>query len=125
MSIQRILYCCFCGKNQYKVEQLVVGKECVGICNACVNLCIDILNKRKDKSEQPKTRKDETKLEDLLTSTEAAKLLKVSKAWMERKRWAKEPPEYIKVSPRCVRYRKQDLLEYVNNRVKKGGKCHE
>ena len=52
----------------------------------------------------------------LLHTKDAARILGVSAAWLERKRWQKQPPVYVRIggpSGRAVRYRESDLLEYI------------
>jgi len=59
-------HCCdFCGKSKEAVEKLIVGEN-AGICNECVDLCVDILNDEKD--QKPKTEKllDPTKIKEYL-----------------------------------------------------------
>ena len=41
--------CSFCGKDKNEVEKLIVGGDDVGICNDCVDLCLDILKDEKIK----------------------------------------------------------------------------
>jgi len=41
--------CSFCSKSKNEVEKLIVGGDDVGICNDCVNLCLDILKDEKIK----------------------------------------------------------------------------
>ncbi|MCG7995378.1 MAG: helix-turn-helix domain-containing protein [Candidatus Thiodiazotropha taylori] len=55
----------------------------------------------------------------LLTTTEAANLLGVSKAFLERDRWAGARVPFIRVGARAVRYRSDDLKAYINNQVRK------
>ncbi|MCG8050669.1 MAG: helix-turn-helix domain-containing protein [Candidatus Thiodiazotropha endolucinida] len=55
----------------------------------------------------------------LLTTTEAANLLGVSKAFLERDRWAGARVPFIRVGARAVRYRPDDLNAYINNQVRK------
>ncbi|MCG7869356.1 MAG: helix-turn-helix domain-containing protein [Candidatus Thiodiazotropha taylori] len=55
----------------------------------------------------------------LLTTTEAANLLGVSKAFLERDRWAGARVPFIRVGARAVRYRPDDLKAYINNQVRK------
>ena len=38
------VYCDFCGKSRDEVKKMIVGNE-VAICNECVDLCSNILNK--------------------------------------------------------------------------------
>ena len=53
----------------------------------------------------------------LLHTSDAAKILGVSAAWLERKRWQRQPPRYVRVggpAGRAVRYRENDLLDYID-----------
>ena len=60
----------------------------------------------------------------LLTSKEAARLLGVSTAYLERDRWAGARNgqgaaiPYVQVGARAVRYRLSDLQAYIENRVR-------
>ena len=49
----------------------------------------------------------------LLKTAEAAKYLSVSKAFLERDRWAGAKVPFIKIGSRAVRYRLQDLEAYI------------
>lgn len=52
----------------------------------------------------------------LLHTKDAAKILGVSAAWLERKRWQKQPPAYVRIggpAGRAIRYRAADLLDYI------------
>lgn len=53
---------------------------------------------------------------DLLTTTEAAKVLAVSKAFLERDRWAGAQIPFVRVGSRTVRYRRTDLEQYLAER---------
>lgn len=53
---------------------------------------------------------------ELLTTAQAATYLCVSKAFLERDRWAGARIPFIKVGSRAVRYRREDLENYVENR---------
>ncbi len=55
--------------------------------------------------------------DELLTTTAAAKYLAVSKAFLERDRWAGPTIVYIKVGSRAVRYRLEDLQAFINARA--------
>ncbi len=55
----------------------------------------------------------------LLNTLEAAKLLGVSKAFLERDRWAGARVPFIKIGSRAVRYRLQDLEQYIESRIRK------
>lgn len=55
---------------------------------------------------------------ELLTTTQAAELLGVSKAFLERDRWAGAKVPFVRIGSRTVRYLKSDLEEYIRgNRV--------
>lgn len=54
--------------------------------------------------------------ERLLHTRDAAEMLGVSAAWLERKRWEGKPPAYVRVggpNGRAVRYRESELLRYI------------
>lgn len=55
----------------------------------------------------------------LLNTTEAARLLGVSKAFLERDRWAGARIPFIKVGSRAVRYRREDLEGYIDGQVRR------
>jgi len=54
----------------------------------------------------------------LLTTKQAATLLGVSSAFLERDRWAGAKIPFIKIGSRSVRYRQTDLDNYISNQVK-------
>ena len=51
----------------------------------------------------------------LLTTKQAAQILCVSVAFLERDRWAGARVPFIKVGSRAVRYRHSDLLAYIES----------
>jgi excisionase family DNA binding protein len=51
----------------------------------------------------------------LLTTAEAATLLGVSKAFLERDRWAGARVPFVRVGARAVRYRRSDLDAFVES----------
>lgn len=55
----------------------------------------------------------------LLSTAEAANYLGVSKAFLERDRWAGARVPFIKVGARAVRYRLDDLNTYINTQVRR------
>ena len=55
----------------------------------------------------------------LLTTQEAANYLGVSKAFLERDRWAGARIQFIKVGSRAVRYRRADLDAYLDTRIRR------
>lgn len=54
----------------------------------------------------------------LLTTSQAAHYLGVSKAFLERDRWAGARVPFIKVGSRAVRYRQADLDDYIESRIR-------
>jgi excisionase family DNA binding protein len=54
--------------------------------------------------------------EKLLTTQEAAPILGVSVAFLERDRWAGPQIPFIRVGSRAVRYRLSDLNGYIESR---------
>jgi hypothetical protein len=57
----------------------------------------------------------------LLSTPQAAKFLNVSIAFLERDRWAGAKIPFVKVGSRAVRYRLQDLQNYIDQHVQSGG----
>ena len=58
----------------------------------------------------------ESKSVRLLTSKEAASLLRVSEAFLARDRWLGPTIPFVKVGEHRVRYRRSDLEAYINRR---------
>lgn len=52
----------------------------------------------------------------LLTTKRAAELLCVSKAFLERDRWAGAKIPFVRVGSRSVRYREADIKAYISMR---------
>lgn len=57
-------------------------------------------------------------MNELLSTTLAAKYLCVSKAFLERDRWAGARIPFIKIGSRAVRYRVSDLDTYIDRQVR-------
>lgn len=55
----------------------------------------------------------------LLNTTEAASLLGVSKAFLERDRWAGARIPFVRVGTRAVRYRLADLHTYLERQMRR------
>lgn len=55
----------------------------------------------------------------LYNTSEAANYLGLSKAFLERDRWAGARIPYIQVGARAVRYRLADLEKYIESRLRK------
>ena len=53
----------------------------------------------------------------LLTTKQAAEILGVSIAFLERDRWAGARVPFVKIGSRAVRYRLSDLLAYIESCV--------
>lgn len=51
----------------------------------------------------------------LLDTKQAAALIGMSVAFLERDRWAGARIPYIKIGARAVRYRESDLMDYINS----------
>lgn len=54
----------------------------------------------------------------LLTTEQAARYLGVSKAFLERDRWAGARIPFLKIGSRAVRYRISDLEAYLDSRIR-------
>jgi len=65
---------------------------------------------------------------NLVNTEQAAQYLGVSKAFLERDRWAGATVPFIKVGSRAVRYRLSDLEAFLESRVRRStsdpGKAH-
>lgn len=57
--------------------------------------------------------------DNLLNTKEAAQFLGVSKAFLERDRWAGARVPFIKVGSRAVRYRLSDLESYIERQIRR------
>lgn len=55
----------------------------------------------------------------LLKTKQAAEYLGLSKAFLERDRWAGAKVPFIKIGDRAVRYRLEDLNAYIESRTRK------
>jgi predicted DNA-binding transcriptional regulator AlpA len=55
--------------------------------------------------------------DDLLTTKEVAAWLNVSTQWLEIGRHKKYGPRYVRLSQRCVRYRRGDVLDWLASRT--------
>lgn len=56
-------------------------------------------------------------MSQLLNEIQAARMLGMSPAWVQRKRWSGGGPPFIKID-HAVRYRLEDLEEWINSRVR-------
>ncbi len=54
--------------------------------------------------------------EQLLTETEAANLLNLTTRALQAWRCRGEGPKFIRISRRCIRYRREDLLQWIGER---------
>lgn len=57
--------------------------------------------------------------EKLLTTAQAAAFLGVSKAFLERDRWAGAEIPFVRVGSRAVRYQLSELEAFIRSRVRK------
>jgi predicted DNA-binding transcriptional regulator AlpA len=55
--------------------------------------------------------------DELLSTSEVAEWLAVSTQWLEIGRCKKYGPEFTRISPRIVRYRRSDVLKWLRERV--------
>lgn len=60
----------------------------------------------------------------LLNTREAAALLGVSKAFLERDRWAGARIPFVRIGTRAVRYRREDLERYLDSRLRRSTSEH-
>lgn len=56
--------------------------------------------------------------DNLLTTKQAAPILGVSIAFLERDRWAGARIPYIQIGNRAVRYRMSDLMKFIESRTR-------
>ncbi len=61
----------------------------------------------------------------LLHTEEAAQYLGVSRAFLERDRWAGARIPFVKVGSRAVRYRLEDLERYIEGQICRSTSEHE
>jgi excisionase family DNA binding protein len=54
---------------------------------------------------------------ELLTTEQTAKLLGLKPTTLEHWRIVRKGPAFVRVGPRCIRYRRSDLEEWVESRV--------
>ena len=57
-------------------------------------------------------------MQQLLTTSEAASVLSVSKAFLERDRWAGATVPFVRIGGRTIRYNREDLERYIQERTK-------
>ena len=61
----KINHCGFCGKEKKDVKKLIVGEES-GICDDCVNFCLELLGQGVDKFEKTEIDLDPIKIKQYL-----------------------------------------------------------
>ncbi len=54
----------------------------------------------------------------LLTEAEAAKLLKFTPRFLQARRVRGDGPPFVRISSRAIRYRRSDLLTWIEKRVR-------
>lgn len=54
----------------------------------------------------------------LLNTKQAAQYLSVSAAFLERDRWAGARIQFVKLGSRSIRYRQQDLDNYIEQQIR-------
>jgi excisionase family DNA binding protein len=55
----------------------------------------------------------------LLTTLEAAKMLRVKKTFLERDRWAGARIPFVRVGTRSIRYRHSELEKYIQGQTRR------
>ena len=53
-----------------------------------------------------------------MTTSELARLLGVSEQWCELARMRKQGPKFTKLSTRCIRYRRADVISWLDERMR-------
>ena len=61
----------------------------------------------------------------LLTTKQAASILSVSEDFLARDRWAGAKIPFIKLGSRAVRYRQEDIEDFINSRRMKSTSEHQ
>jgi hypothetical protein len=93
---KQALYCSFCGKSQYDVEQLIAGPA-VFICDACVGLCDGIVADQRLKRTLAKAHADRPDASPLDAAADALRdlpvgqleaTLKANADWLEHIDWS-------------------------------------
>ena len=64
------------------------------------------------------TKQMETIMGQLLNTKQAANYLGVSAAFLERDRWAGARIQFVKLGSRSIRYRQQDLDNYIEQQLR-------
>lgn len=55
---------------------------------------------------------------NLLTTKQAANILGVSAAYLERDRWAGAKVPFVRLGSRSIRYRREDIDAFITSRLK-------
>ena len=61
----------------------------------------------------------------LLTTKQAAEQLGVSAAYLERDRWAGAKVQFVRLGSRSIRYRQEDINNFVESRLRQSTSEHE
>lgn len=61
-----------------------------------------------------------TKDDDLLSTKQVAAWLGVSEQWLELGRKKNYGPHYVRLGPRCIRYRRGDVIRWLKGRARHG-----
>jgi hypothetical protein len=66
----------------------------------------------------PEKKDDPAYLDELITQEAAAEFLSTSPRFLEKRRSNGDGPQFIRISHRCIRYRRKDLIEWANSLAK-------
>ena len=58
-------------------------------------------------------------MEELLSTPDAARVLGMKPAALENWRWKGEGPPFVRVTARAIRYRREDLERFVEERLRR------
>ena len=51
MNVLKLHFCSFCGAYKIQVDYIIAGPHNTNICNKCVAICQDIINKEEEKKK--------------------------------------------------------------------------
>jgi len=66
----------------------------------------------------PDKKDDPSYLDELISQEAAAEFLSTSPRFLEKRRSTGDGPPFIRISHRCIRYRRKDLIEWADSLTK-------